>query len=932
MKKQKSFALSLISFFAAGLMLVTVLASGAQAAGGSQDQVCTEVGQTVTIDGFQYKCYGVLKLPQSVKNPATPATPVTPTNKAPTEKPKPSLPIPKALTPCTKIGETRTGFNVIVKCAVANRKLVWQDITQHSQKVPDSALYKAPPPLPPQVPAPVLIGNPAQSIAGSPISLSITGGQGQGLVSYSFAGEGCFVSGNQLFSLNAGVCGVIAKKDTDGQYAQATSTFQAFTFKGQPSPLLAITKTGTTNVVGTPVSLIVTGGNGNPATVFKTPTPDCSIQGNVLTATKLTICYVTATQGQFEKYGPAVSATVGFSFASTQSGLTITPASQTVVKGTQIDLATLGGAGTGAVTYKVSGNTCILEGSVLTSSELGSCSVVANKASDGIYEQIFSKFNIYTFVAAPLKPQDPLRITNSNRTLNKNESVAIGVTGGSGTGEITYSATGAGCLVSTTGVVTTTSPVTSTTPTNCSVSARKAADKTYLITTSNTVVFTFVKPPLGSQAPLILNNPNVTVNTGQAIGISISGGSGTGAVTYSAVGSGCTLSGNSVTSAIPTNCVISAIKSADTNFLVANSNTVVFTFIAPIIPYTPKPDVLEITNSNLNGLVDTPIKLLATGSQGALVSYTVTSGACSIAGSNLSSAVPTECNVLAVSQVPGSTTTMYSKPVTFKFIKAVTSLSIIVDPSKPNQNYNPGTLVPLVASNGNGNKVSFTTATGSTCSITGNTLTSATAASCPVQAIQLKADGVTYDSSPTVTFIFTLAPQAPLVLSSGGVTTALALSSVLLTVTGGTTDGVVTYQVAGTGCSFANGSLTANIATSCSVIATKAGNNIYNSVTSNYLVINFTPIPQNPLTISNSITAIVVNETSTATVTITARGGAGTAPITFALGAHTAGCTLVGNVLSSTTTGSCAVIASRAADGAFTATQSDPVVFTFVKP
>jgi len=931
MNKQKSFALSLISLFAAGLMLVTVLASGAQAAGGSQDQVCTQVGQTITVNGFQYKCYGVLKPPQNL--PGTTTAPTTPTKPGPTAKPQPVLPLPKDLTPCTKIGETRTGFNVIFKCAVANHKLLWQSITQHSQKVPESALYHAPPPLPPQVPEPVLIGTPAESVVGKPITLSISGGQGKGLVSYGVVGTGCFVTANQLFNLNAGVCGVIAKKDTDGQYAQATSAFKAFTFKGQQAPLLAISTVSTTNPVGTPISMTVTGGNGNPSTVFKTSTSDCSIQGSVLTSTKLTTCYVTATQDQFEKFGSTVSATVGFSFASTQSALTITPASQTVVKGTQINLATIGGAGTGEVTYNVSGSTCNLAGTVLTSSDLGSCSVVANKASDGIYQQIFSKFNIYTFVAEPLKPQDPLRITNANRTLNKNESASIGITGGSGTGVITYAVKGVGCLVSSTGVVTSTSPVTSTTPTNCSVSARKASDKTYQIAASNTVVFTFVKPPLGSQSPLVINNPNVTVNTGQVIALSLSGGSGTGAVTYSAVGSGCNLSGSSVTSAIPTNCLVSATKKADANFLVAISNSRVFTFIAPIAPYVPKPDLLEITNANFTGLVDTPIALSATGSRGGLVSYAVTSGACSIAGSSLTSSVPTECTVLAVSQVPGSTSTLYSKPVTFKFSKAVTALTIIVDPSKPKLNYDPGTLVPLVASNGNGNKVSFTTATGSSCLITGQTLTSATAASCPVQAIQLNADGVTFTSSPVVSFNFTLAPQAPLVLSSGGVTTALALSSVPLTVTGGSIpDGVVTYQVAGTGCSVTNGVLTANTATSCSVIATKAGNKTYNSVTAPYLVINFTPIPQNPLTISNSITAIPVNETSTATVIITARGGAGTAPINFTLGAHTAGCTLVGNVLSSATTGSCAVIASRAADGAFTATQSDPVVFTFVKP
>jgi len=923
MKKQKSFALSLISFFAAGLMLVTVFASGAQAAGGSQDQVCTQVGQTITIDGFQFKCYGILKPPQNL--PGTTTSPNAPTKPGPTAKPQPVLPLPKDLTPCTKIGETRTGFNVIFKCAVSNHKLLWQSITQHSQKVPESALYHAPPPLPPQVPAPVLIGTPAQSVVGTPITLSISGGQGQGQVSFLVAGTGCFATGNQLFSLNAGVCGVIAKKESDSQYAQATSAFQAFTFKGQQAPTLAISTVSTTNLVGTPISMTVTGGNGNPSTVFKTSTPDCTIQGTVLTSTKLTICYVTAVQDQFEKYGPTVSATVGFSFASTQPALTITPASQTVVKDTQINLATIGGAGTGEVTYKVSGSTCNLAGTVLTSSDLGSCSVVATKISDGVYQPAVSKFNIYTFVAAPLVAQEPLKITDSNRTVNTSQSVAVNVAGGSGTGSLTYIVSGANCVVSPAGVVT------ATAPTNCSVSARKAADKTYLITASNTVVFTFVKPPLGSQSPLVINNPNVTVNTGQVIALSLSGGSGTGAVTYSAVGSGCNLSGSSVTSAIPTNCIVSAVKKADANFLEAISNSRVFTFIAPIAPYVPKPDVLEITNANFTGLVDTPIALSATGSRGGLISYAVTSGTCSIAGSSLTSTVPTDCTVVAVSQAPGSTSTLYSKPVTFKFSKAVTALTIIVDPSKLNNN--PGTLVQLAASNGNGNKVSFTTATGSSCLITGQTLTSATAAGCPVQAIQLNADGVTFTSSPVVTFNFTLAPQDPLLLSSGGVTTALALSSVPLTVTGGSIpDGVVTYQVAGTGCSVTNGVLTANTATSCSVIATKAGNKTYNSVTAPYLVINFTPIPQNPLTISNSITAIPVNETSTATVIITARGGAGTAPITFTLGAHTAGCTLVGNVLSSATTGSCAVIASRAADGAFTATQSDPVVFTFVKP
>ena len=578
MKRHKSVVISLISLFSATLMLSTIFSSGAQAALKADSQLCTAVGQVVTINGVTYQCLGVLKEAQGQQMLA----PVAPST-TPTAKPKPVLPIPTALTACTKIGETRTALNIIFKCAIANHKLVWQSITQHSQVVPESSLYHAPPPLPPQVPALVLNGTPTQSVVGTPIILSPTGGQGLGQVSYIVAGANCYALENKLFSSNAGVCGVIAKKDSDGQYALAFSAFKAFTFIGLPSPKLTISNTNLKNPVGTPITLTTFGGNGNPSAVFKTTTPDCNIQGNVLTTSRMTICYVTATQDQFATFGPAFSPTVGFDFASTQGELTITPASQTVVKGTQINLGTVGGNGTGTVTYTVTGTNCNLSGSALTSNNLGSCSVVANKASDGVYQPVFSKFAVYTFVAAPLIAQDPLKITNPNRTLNTTESAAVSTTGGSGTGALTYVVTGAGCAVSPAGVVT------SATPTNCSVSARKAADQTYLIAASNTVVFTFVKPPLVNQAPLTINNPNVTVNNGQVIGLSLSGGSGSGAVSYNISGAGCQLLGAAITASSATNCVVSANKAGDATYNSTTSNTVVFTFIAPIIPLSTEP-------------------------------------------------------------------------------------------------------------------------------------------------------------------------------------------------------------------------------------------------------------------------------------------------------------------------------------------------------
>ncbi len=899
-------------------MLTTIFITNAQAAGTTKDPVCTKVGEVIVVDGFQYKCYGVLKLPQQQQD-AIPVTPET----VPSKKAKPSLPIPQALTPCTKLGEQRSAYNVIFKCAISNRKLLWQSITQHSQKVPDSALYKAPPPLPQQLPAPVLIGSPAKSVVGNPIVLSISGGQGNGLATYTVTGPGCYVAGNQLFSLKAGVCGVVAKKSTDGQYADAFAEFKSFTFEGQPSPALAISNGSSNNAVGTPITMTTVGGNGNPVIVFKTSSSGCSISGNILTASKLTICYITAVQDQYDRYSITISPTIGFGFASTQSTLAITPASSTVVKGTQINLGTAGGNGIGPVTFQVSGTNCILTGSVLTSSQVGSCSVVAIKASDEIYQQTYSKNSIYTFVAEPLIAQDPLRIANSNSTINTSQNVVLNLTGGSGSGPVTFTVSGKDCVVSPTGIVTATSP------TNCSVSAKKDGDSKYFVTTSNTVVVTVVQPPRTTQVPLRINNLNVTVSTGQAIELSLSGGSGSGETTYSVAGNGCKLSGSSISSSIPTNCSVSAVKKADSNFLPTVSNTVVFTFIAPVIPAAPKADVLEIMNTELSGQINVPISLVTNGSHGAVVSYTVTSGGCSIVGSKLSSAVPAQCTVLAVSQIQSSLNYIYSLPVTFKFSNPVSDLLV----TNTNLSLANGSVITLTSTNGNGNKVTYTTTTGSTCLINGDKLTSDTSATCPVQAVQLATDGVKYNSSPIVTFTFTLKSQAPLTVLAASAS-APVLTSVPLTVTGGSTGGAITYQVDGNGCSVINGSLTASIATSCSVYPTMAGNTIFNSVTAPYVIVTFTKIAQSPLTITNSVTAVQINETRTATFDITTRGGSGTGPITLSIVASgsTPGCSIVGNVLSSSTNGSCTVVAFRGADSTFNAIWSDPVVFTFVKP
>jgi hypothetical protein len=113
-----------------------------------------------------------------------------------------------------------------------------------------------------------------------------------------------------------------------------------------------------------------------------------------------------------------------------------------------------------------------------------------------------------------------------------------------------------------------------------------------------------------------------------------------------------------------------------------------------------------------------------------------------------------------------------------------------------------------------------------------------------------------------------------------------------------------------------------------------AGDTLYNSVTAPFIIVNFTKIAQSALTITNSITKVTINEGSTASINVTTRGGSSSAPVSLTIVAagSTSECRIDGNILSSTTNGSCTVVALRGADSTFNAVWSDPVVFTFVKP
>ena len=141
-------------------------------------------------------------------------------------------------------------------------------------------------------------------------------------------------------------------------------------------------------------SLVVlsTVGGASPRAIFTTTTPNCRVIGTDVTTSTATTCHVIATVG-------LVTAATDVQFAlASQSSLRISNKITSVKKNSTVILTTVGGTGSGAVTFTLvsGGPACVLTNDEITSSVATSCQVKATKGATSMYAAIESA--IVTFV------------------------------------------------------------------------------------------------------------------------------------------------------------------------------------------------------------------------------------------------------------------------------------------------------------------------------------------------------------------------------------------------------------------------------------------------------------------------------------------------------------------------------------------------------
>jgi hypothetical protein len=417
----------------------------------------------------------------------------------------------------------------------------------------------------------------------APITLSATGGASGNPVTFSYVSGPGTLSGSTLTVTGAGTIAIAANQAGNSSYAAATqvtasiavskdSVTVGVTSSLNPSAYgQSVTFTATVNGgiiaptgsvqfevdgvnLGTAVALGAANGVSKTATRLAADT--MSIAGSPHTV----LANYLDTDGNFNDNTGTLGGGQTVTLA-TQATLTVTGMPGTAqVYGTTFTVGSSGGSGQGAVTFAATGSCSIAGATVTMTSGAGTCSVTATKAAFGNYA---SASSATATVSAMLATQSTLTVAGVPVIAQSyGASFTVGSSGGSGTGAVTFAATG-NCSIS--GAIVTIASGTGT----CSVTATKATDGNYASATSAAAT---VSAMLATQVALTVTGvPVIAQSYGASFTVGSSGGSGTGAVTFAATGS-CSISGTTVTIASGTGtCSVTATKAADGNYASAAS-------------------------------------------------------------------------------------------------------------------------------------------------------------------------------------------------------------------------------------------------------------------------------------------------------------------------------------------------------------------------
>jgi N-acetylneuraminic acid mutarotase len=415
-----------------------------------------------------------------------------------------------------------------------------------------------------QAPQATLTASSAASslVFGATTSLSSLGGSSTGAVSFASSNANCTIAGNVLTAAGVGTCNVTATKAGDTNYLAITSAAIAITITQAPQTITGFAPTSPVVFGAAPATLLAIGGASGVNLTFSTSSAAsiCVVSGNQVTFVGAGTCNLTANQAGNTNYAAAtaVNASIVINQAP-QVTLTASSTASSLVFGSTTTLNTVGGLGSGAVSFAANNANCTIAGSVLTAAGVGTCDVTATKASDTNYLAVTSAAITITITQAP---QATLTASAISTTLTFGTTTSLGSAGGLGAGAVSFASNNANCTI--VGSVLTAAGVGS-----CSITATKAADTNYLAATSAAITITIIQAPqtINFTAPSsIPNNSSPFIASANATsGLTVLFTTTTPAICTSSGATGATIT---LTGALGT-CTVRAVQAGNVNYIAA---------------------------------------------------------------------------------------------------------------------------------------------------------------------------------------------------------------------------------------------------------------------------------------------------------------------------------------------------------------------------
>ncbi len=414
------------------------------------------------------------------------------------------------------------------------------------------------------------------------------------------------------------------------------------------------------------------------------------------------------------------------------------------------------------------------------------------------------------------------------------------------------------------------------------------------------------------QANLMFNFNSQTMKYGDSQAVTITGGSGTGAVSLSSNNANCTPNGLSFTATGVGTCTITATKASDGNYQAATISQG-FTIGQADQP----PASITFTGANEYGAV---LTINYTGGAGTgAVSFSSDNAACVINGNQVTLTALGGCSITGIKQADAN----------YKLGGAVNSFSVqkatqvltVTPPGAKNVGDPPFTL-QAQSNAGFTVRVSLNTTTG-VCSnggASGMTVTILAAGTCTLYMVT---DGDSnHNSGGPLIYSFTIGAgtqsitfSTPATLGYGGTVTLNAAASSGLAVT-------FTSNTPGV-CAVSGNVVSAVSQGTCSIAADQAGNANYSAAPQQ--VRTFTVGKGTQVIHFGAVPSLHMGDTGTISVT----GGASGQPVILTSATPTV-CTLSGNTVSVLRAGTCSITADQAGDSNYNAATQATLAFNVI--